>query len=313
MMNSLVIPVYKNEENIPALLIALKQLNQVIHNLEIVFVVDGSPDRSASLLTELLPSAGLNAQLLLLSRNFGSFAAIREGLRAAQGERFAVMAADLQEPPELVANFFKILETDPVDVVIATRLSRSDPFFSRIASELFWRLYKKFVVPEMPTGGVDVFACNSIFRHHLLLLEESHSSLVALLFWMGFRRKEIGYVRLAREQGKSAWTFSKKFTYLKDSLFSFTDTPIKLLTWTGTLGILFSAFFALAILIGRLSGWVNVPGYSATVLSVVFFGALNLLGLGIIGTYAWRTYENTKGRPSALVMSQVIFSPTIER
>jgi glycosyltransferase involved in cell wall biosynthesis len=309
-MNSLIIPVYKNAENIPSLLATLKELDRQIANLEVVFVVDGSPDSSASLLTQLLPTSGMTAQLLLLSRNFGSYAAIRAGLQAARGERFAVMAADLQEPPELVITFFKALESEPVDIVIATRESRADPLLTRLASNMFWKLYKKFVVPEMPAGGVDVFGCNLTFRNNLLHLDESHSSLVVLLFWMGFRRKVVSYTRLARQHGKSAWTFKKKYIYFKDSIFSFTDVPIKLLTWVGTLGILFSVVMALTVLLGRLTGWVDVPGYSATVLTIIFFGALNLLGLGIIGTYAWRTYENTKRRPSALVMTQINFSST---
>jgi len=306
-MNSLIIPVYKNAENIHSLLAALKELDRQIANLEVVFVVDGSPDSSADLLTQLLPNSGITAQLLLLSRNFGSFAAIRAGLQAARGERFAVMAADLQEPPELVMTFFKALESEPVDIVIATRDSRSDPLLSRLASNIFWKLYKKFVVPEIPEGGVDVFGCNLLFRNNLLQLDESHSSLVALLFWMGFRRKVVSYTRLAREHGKSAWTFKKKYIYFKDSIFSFTDAPIKLLTWVGFFGILFSMLMALTVLFARLLNWVVVPGYSATVLTIIFFGALNLFGLGIIGTYAWRTYENTKRRPSALVMRQVDF------
>lgn len=303
-MNSLIIPVYRNAENIPSLLVALKDLDRLITNLEVVFVVDGSPDSSANLLTQLLPKSGLRTQLLLLSRNFGSYAAIRAGLIAASGERFAVMAADLQEPPELVTKFFTILESEPVDIVIATRESRADPFLSKLASNMFWKLYRKFIVPEMPEGGVDVFACNLNFRNNLIKLDESHSSLVALLFWMGFRRKVVNYTRLARQHGKSAWTVKKKYNYFKDSIFSFTDAPIKLLTWIGTLGVLFSVMMALIVLFGRLTGLVNVPGYSATVLTIIFFGALNLLGLGIVGTYAWRTYENTKRRPSALVMTQ---------
>lgn len=308
-MNSLIIPVYKNADNIPSLIVALRELNHKIADLEVVFVVDGSPDSSASLLLQLLPASYITAQVIILSRNFGSFAAIRAGLQAASGERFAVMAADLQEPIELIITFFEVLESEPFDIVIASRESRSDSVSSKLASNLFWKLYKKFIVPEMPEGGVDVFACNLTFRDKLLLLDESHSSLVALLFWMGFRRKTVSYVRQARLHGESAWTFKKKYNYLKDSVFSFTDLPIKLLTWMGFLGILFSVIMALIISIARLSGWIFVPGYSATVLTIIFFGALNLFGLGIIGTYTWRTYENTKRRPSALVMTQLDFAP----
>jgi len=307
-MNSLIIPVYKNAENIPSLIAALSQINLQINELEVVFVVDGSPDSSAALLIDLLPGSSLSAQVLVLSRNFGSFAAIRAGLSAAKGEKFAVMAADLQEPPELIVTMFDALENEPIDIVVANRESRSDPFLAKFASNAFWKIYKKFVVPEMPDGGVDVFGCNLGFRNQLLLLDESHSSLVALLFWMGFRRKVISYTRQIREHGKSAWTFKKKYNYLKDSIFSFTDLPIKLLTWLGTMGVLFSVIMAVTVIVTRLAGWVVVPGYSATVLIVIFFGAMNLLGLGIIGTYAWRTYENTKRRPSALVMTQMDFT-----
>lgn len=311
-MNSLIIPVYKNAESIPQLIDVLKEISERVSDLEVVFVVDGSPDRSAELLIDLLSRSGLRAQLLLLSRNFGSFAAIRAGLRAARGDRFAVMAADLQEPPELVITFFDILEKDPYDIVIGTRESRDDPFFSKFTSLLFWRVYKKFVVPEIPQCGVDVFACGLDFRNQLLQLDESHSSLVALLFWMGFRRKEVSYVRRAREHGHSAWTLKKKYVYLKDSIFSFTDLPIKLLTWTGVVGMLFSGVMAGAVVIAKLTGWLEVPGYAATILTIIFFGAMNLFGLGIIGTYAWRTYENTKRRPPAMVMSKSYFPAVCE-
>jgi len=303
-MNSLIIPVFMNSENIPYLMMALKDMARKITNLEVVFVVDGSPDLSAILLKQSLPDSGLKAQLLILSRNFGVFGAISTGLKAATGQRFAVMAADLQEPPELISTFFNVLENEPVDIVIGTRESRSDPLGTRIASGIFWKMYKMFVLPEMPVGGVDVFGCNRLFRDYLIQMEETHSSLIALLFWLGFRKKIVLYDRVTRNHGKSAWTFSKKYNYLKDSVFSFTDLPIRLLTWVGTLGILISIFFGLIVLIGRLSGWGIVPGYSSTVLIVIFFGALNLVGIGIIGTYSWRTYENTKGRPLAICMEK---------
>lgn len=308
MMNSLIIPVYKNESTIPDLIQAIKGLSARLKgDLEVIFAVDGSPDQSAALLSQLLPESGLRAKLLLLSRNFGSFAAIRTGLTAAEGEYLAVMAADLQEPPELLLNFFHTLQSEPVDVVIGTRETRDDPFLSQLAANGFWLMYKKFVVPDMPHGGVDVFGCNRKFRDHLVRMEESHSSLVAQLFWMGFRRKIIGYTRLARPSGKSAWTFKKRFTYLQDSIFSFTDLPIRILTWIGVAGILFSVVLGCIVILAKLLNLIPVPGYAATVLVVAFFGAVNILGLGIVGTYAWRTYENTKRRPLAICTEELRF------
>ncbi|UXI67513.1 glycosyltransferase family 2 protein [Tahibacter amnicola] len=306
---SLIIPVYRNEESLPDLLVELAQLAQGLDRpLEVVFVVDGSPDRSHAHLAERLPAAPFASQLILLSRNFGSFAAIREGLSHARGKYFAVMAADLQEPPQLVREFFRLLASDAADVTLGTRTGRDDPFIDRIASRLFWSTYRRLVQPELPAGGVDMFGCNQAFRDQLLRFEESNSSLVGQVIWLGFRRAEVPYHRVARRHGKSAWTFSRKLHYLMNSVFSFTDLPIRLLTLAGLGGIVICAAFGLLVAVLRLSGWVAVPGYSATILTILFFGALNLLGFGIVGSYVWRAYENTKRRPQAVVFHHKNFS-----
>lgn len=298
---SVVIPVYKNEASIPRLLEALSSISiELEHQLEAVFVVDGSPDRSFEFLRDALNLLDFPAQLLVHSRNYGSFPAIRTGLAAARGEYFAVMAADLQEPPEMLAAFFKALVNDECDVVIGTRDKRDDPYFSQIASGLFWRLYRRLVVHDMPEGGVDVFGCNHIFRVELLKLEESRSSLIALIFWLGFRRKFVAYERQARQEGTSSWTFRKKVEYMMDSVFAFTDYPIRLLTRIGFAGCILSLGLGMLVLASHLTGRITVPGYAATMLVVLFFGMLNLLGLGLVGTYAWRAYENSKRRPLAV-------------
>ena len=302
MKYSVIVPVYKNEDSIPRLIQALSIMNrQLDGKMEAVFVVDGSPDHSCKLLRNALDKIDFAAQLLAHSRNFGSFPAIRTGLLAAKGEFFGVMAADLQEPPELLIEFFKSLTNDECDVAIGTRQSRKDPLLSRLASRFFWRIYRRLVVPEMPEGGVDVFGCNREFRDHLVQLEEARSSLIALIFWLGFRRKLVGYERLAREEGTSAWTFRKKVEYMMDSIFSFTDYPIRLLIKIGAIGSICSIGMAVLVVIARISGAIAVPGYAATILVVLVFGALNLLGLGLVGTYAWRGYENSKQRPLAVV------------
>ncbi|MDX9744670.1 MAG: glycosyltransferase family 2 protein, partial [Arcobacteraceae bacterium] len=213
--NSLIIPVYKNELNIPSLLEAIRNMHKKLSDdLEVVFVVDGSPDKSYEILKHSLLNETFTSKLVLLSKNFGSFPAIRTGLQIATGKYFAVMAADLQEPPELAIEFFNSLKNEPIDVAIGTRDGRDDPFFSQMASKLFWNFYKKFVVHDMPTGGIDVFGCNKAFRDQLLKLDESHSSLIAQIFWLGFRRKQVYYKRIERQLGVSAWTLKKKVTYM---------------------------------------------------------------------------------------------------
>jgi hypothetical protein len=171
-----------------------------------------------------------------------------------------------------------------------------------MASNIFWGLYKRYVIPEMPDGGVDMFSCNLEFRNNLLKLEERHSSLIAQIFWLGFRRQVVPYSRAAREHGKSAWTLRKKVNYLMDSVFSFTDLPIRLLIRVGAAGSALSALYGISVMLAKLGGLIDVPGYAMTLFTITLLGSLNLLGLGVIGSYAWRTYENTKGRPLAIPM-----------
>jgi len=305
MKYSILIPIYNNQSFIPELIDVLTQANQKLeNNVEAVFVIDGSPDQSYALLRDALPKLPFPAQLIAHSRNFGSFAAIRTGLKAARGQFFAVMAADLQEPPALLLDLFAALDKNECDVAIGTRSSRQDPFLSRMTANFYWKLYRKLVVHDMPPGGVDIFACNELFRSHLLQLEESRSSLIALIFWLGFRRKLISYERQPRKEGKSAWTFRKKVDYMMDSIFSFTDYPVRLLTKVGAITSFVAVLLSIFIIIARLTQLIIIPGYAAIIVSVLLLGALNLFGLGLIGIYSWRGYENSKQRPLAVVAIQ---------
>lgn len=300
-MLTLVIPVYKNEGSIPNLLLTVADLHQKLNGeLQTIFVIDGSPDRCYELLRDALPSQPFKSKLVLLSRNFGSFAAIRTGLELIESDRYAVMAADLQEPPELVLEMDRVLRFEPVDIVVGTRESRNDPLSSRIPAQFFWWLYRRYIIPDVPPGGVDVFGCTRAFRNTLLKLDERHSSLIAQIFWLGFRRKLISYVRKPRQHGESAWTLRKKINYLMDSVFSFTDLPIRLLVRVGGSTAVLAGLLGMVITGGKLMGLISVPGYAMTMLTIIFLGAINLFGLGIVGSYAWRTYENTKGRPHTI-------------
>lgn len=300
---SLIIPVYRNAGSINELLQACGGLHEALgRRLEIIFVVDGSPDDCYAQLLRKLPDSGLRARLILLTRNFGSFAAIREGMQHTRGEYIAVMAADLQEPPELVIEFFRRLELGACDVVFGVREAREDPLGSRIFASMFWWIYRRFVQRDVPVGGVDVFGITRALQSRVIGFSEANSSLLGLLFWIGGRREFVSYRRRERTHGKSAWTFGKKFTYLLDSVFAFTDAPIRLLLASGMAGMALTAIFSITVLAAKLSGQVAVPGYAGTMLAVLFFGGLNALGLGLVGNYAWRAYDNTKQRPLSIPM-----------
>ena len=164
-MLSLVIPVYRNEENVPRLLRELQTFADAFPDpLEVVFVVDGSPDGSLSMLRDRLPSWPVRSQLVELSRNFGSFSAVAAGLRQGRGDYFAMIAADLQEPLDLVSRFHALMKSGEADVVFGHRTGRSDAWLTQFLSESFWALYRRFVLPDMPKGGIDVFGCRRQVR-----------------------------------------------------------------------------------------------------------------------------------------------------
>ena len=312
-MLSLVIPVYRNAENLPRLFSELEQLAaRLPAGLEVVFVVDGSPDASLDILRSRLPGWTVRSQLLELSRNVGSFAAIAAGLVAGRGDYFAVMAADMQEPPDLILRFFEVLQSGKADVTFGHRVGRADPFWSRVMSDGFWRLYRRFVVREMPKGGVDVFGCTRQVRDHLVGLKEVGTNLVALLLWLGFRREFVGYERRPRLEGRSAWPFGRKARYAVDSVFSFTDLPIRLLLFLGVAGTLAAVAASGIVYTFWLLGRVQVLGYTPLMLMIAFFGGLTALGLGIVGQYLWISIQNTRGRPAFVVKSSETFGPLVE-
>ena len=304
-LSSLVVPVYANRDTIEPLVEAVEGIRERIDgNLEVIFVVDGSPDDSQARLVEALAGRDLRARVVEHSRNFGSFAAIRTGMSLARGEHIAVMAADLQEPPDLVIEFLTRLQAGDVNVVAGVRASRDDR--GDAFSKLYWLLYRRFVMSEIPAAGADVFACTTAVRDVVCSLEHVHTSLIAQLFWVGFRRQLVPYDR-RRSPGESGWTMRRKLRYLSDSVFAFTDLPVRMLWLGGLLGLAVGVVLAALVVVARAVGAVSVPGYTATILVIVFFGSFNMIGLGIIGSYVWRAYDTVKGRPGAIVRDVLEF------
>ncbi|WP_308281558.1 glycosyltransferase family 2 protein [Cellulomonas sp. PS-H5] len=305
---SVVIPVYGNEATLGAVIERLEGVaGRLPGPLEAVFVVDGSPDGSLLVLERLLPEAKIAGQIVVHSRNFGSFPAIRTGLAAARGRYIGVMAADLQEPPELMEEFFDVLRSGDADIAIGRRESRADPAVSSFLSRAFWGSYRRLINPAIPRGGVDVFGCTREVAGHLLSLGEAHSSLVGLLYWVGFRRTEVPYSRVPRSEGRSGWTLRKRVRYMLDSVFSFTDIPISLLSTVGFLGAITTALVGVVVFISWLTGNIDEIGYTPLMLVMLFSTFVLLSGLGVVGSYVWRTYENSKSRPVSVAMSRQVY------
>jgi hypothetical protein len=207
----------------------------------------------------------------------------------------------------ICTQFFQALHANEADIVIGQRIGRDDPFATRFFSACFWAVYRRFVQNSMPKGGMDMFGCTSQVRDALLQLGEANSSLAGQVIWLGFRRKNIAYVRTKRPVGKSGWSPIKKLRYMLDSIFSFTDLPITLLLLIGTLGSVLSFLLGVYVLIMRLLGYITTTGYTPIILSIVFSASLILFGLGVVGMYVWRAFENTKHRPLFIPMTSEHF------
>ena len=303
---SLVIPIYRNEENLPRLFAALDNLaGKLGEGFEVVFVVDGSPDNCYQEIHARMGSSPFAVQLVNLSRNFGAFTAIRTGMIYARGESVAVMAADLQEPISLIEDFFNLLGKDAADVIFGQRAERNDPTLRKFFANSYWALYRKLVNADIPKGGVDVFACNKKVKEALLEIEEPNSSLIAQLFWVGFRRLFVPYKRQQRLEGESAWGFKKRLRYMIDSIVLFSDFPIMVVLCIGIFGVLLSTLVGSITLVSKLLGWIDVQGYTGIVIILLFFGSALLTTQGVVGCYLWRTFENTKRRPLSIVQSTI--------
>ena len=305
---SVVVPIYGNRGSLAALVDRLLALDESRGGgVEGVFVVDGSPDDSLEVLREILARSSLEAQVLSHSRNFGSASAVRSGLAVARGDYIAVMAADLQEPAEVVESFFDLLEADECDIALGQRIGRDDPAKPAAMAYVYWRFYQRFINREIPTGGVDVFGCTRRIAERIVSFPETHTSLIALLYWLGYRRSYVQYRRHARHSGTSAWTFRRKVRLLYDSIFAFTDLPIILLQVIGFAGTLFSFLIAVVVFVGWLLGAIKQPGYTPIMIAIAGSTSALLLGLGVVGSYVWRTYENSKNRPLELVATHEYF------
>ena len=302
---SFVIPVYKNEESLLELLSALEDaLARKPFSTEIIFVIDGSPDSSAETLHCIAKTSRLNIKVVTHSRNFGSFAAIRSGLKLAEGSFVGVMSADLQEDPLIVLKLFRSLEIDEADIAFGVRIFRNDPFFSKFVSSAYWHLYRRLINRDIPKGGVDVFACRREVLTQINSMREVNTSLIGLLYWVGYRRVYVEYERNIRKHGKSSWTFKKKLKYMADSVFSFSDLPIRIVRGLGFGGFISSILYGAFLVLASVAGKIEVPGYAPIMLAITFGNSFVLIALSILGSYLWRIFENSQGRPVAVLTTR---------
>ena len=298
---SIVVPVFKNEESIDRLLNRVTSLaSSLVGDVEAIFVVDGSPDSSLSLLQTSLPNTTFDSKIILLSRNFGAFSAIRAGLREADGTATVVMAADLQEPISLIEELLGLVVKDGVDVAVGVRQARKDSFVSRFLSSSFWRFFNRLTTLEMPKGGVDIFALSRDARQKINEFEESSTSLVGLIYWIGFKRQEVFYLREKRAEGVSSWSLRKRINYAKDSITAFSEIPLSIFLWSGVIGALVSLLLVVVLIVRLFMNQNDDISRQLVSIGLLFVVSYLMSGLGLLGTYLWRVSDNVRKRPDSI-------------
>ena len=298
---SIIIPVYYNEDNLKPLYedIHRKIIDVIDYDYEIVLVNDGSLDNSYAVMKELA-KADKHIKIVSLSRNFGSHAAILCGLAKCSGDCAVVKAADLQEPTELILEMVDRWKKGN-NVVLAVREGREESKQQTLFANLYYTLVRKTALPNMPKGGFDVYLLDRKVINVLMALDEKNSALTGQILWGGFRTDKVYYTRLAREIGTSKWTLKKKIRLVTDTLFSFSTLPIKAVSLIGTCSFIGALIWAVLVFIFKLSGLIEVSGWTTLFIFNLFSFGVIMLTLGILGEYLWRTFDGSRNRPPYII------------
>jgi polyisoprenyl-phosphate glycosyltransferase len=304
---SVIIPVLNEEENLPHLLRAIDEAfrPRADVSLELIFVDDGSRDGTLAKLREV---AGQDPRVraLSFSRNFGSHAALMAGFRHCTGDAAAYLSADLQDPPEMLLTMLDKLR-EGFQVVWGTREQRDDPPAARLFSRLYSSLMRRLALANMPPTGIDLCLVDRAVLRAVTRVEEKNTSVFGLIMWSGFRQTFVPYHRRARQRGTSRWTLGKKLKLFVDSFVSFSFFPIRLVSYLGLAMSALGFVYATIVAARRFFYATPVEGWSSLMVTVVTLSGLQLLMLGIVAEYLWRTFDETRKRPPYIIKEAINF------
>lgn len=299
---SIVIPVYFNEQNLSDTLSRLIQLTQSIDNyvFELIFIDDGSKDNSLKILINYQKKHPDVIRVAKLSRNFGSMAAIAAGFSIATGNCVGVIAADLQDPPELFIKMINCWEQGN-KLILAVRENREDSYFARSFSNLFYKLVRKLALESYPLGGFDFLLADKQIITEINKISEKNTNIMSLIYWTGFDPVLIPYTRKRRKKGKSRWTFSKKIKLFLDTFVGFSYVPIRALSIIGLIVAIVSFLYGAFVLISWMFLGTVVQGWVPMMIILTFTAGIQMLMLGVLGEYLWRVLDETRKRPLFII------------
>ena len=300
---SVVVPVYQNAGSLADLLARLRGVAAGLpaERFEFVFVDDGSKDDSFAVLRRL---AGEDARVRLvkLSRNFGSGPAILAGLTEARGDCMLALSADLQDPPELIPQMLEMWRQGR-KVVLAARRSRADPLATRLLASAFYRLFRRFALPNMPRHGFDFFLLDRTVRDLIAGIQENNAYLMGLILWMGFEPGVVHYDRAARaaHYGPSMWGLGRRVKHFIDSFTAFSYFPLRAASVLGVVVAVLGVLYAILVVVLRVVHGFPVEGWASIMVAVLLLSGVQMLMIGVLGEYLWRNLEETRRRPRFIV------------
>lgn len=301
---SIVAPCYNEEDVIDIFLEKMFYILQKLDkSFEIVFVNDGSKDRTLEVLKEKSQEYP-EVRVINLSRNFGKESAMTAGIDATCGEVVVPIDVDLQDPPELILDFVKKYE-EGYDVVVGKRADRTtDTTAKRVSAELFYKMHNKISEIEIPHNVGDYRLMSRRVVNELKKLPETQRFMKGIFAWLGFKTAVIEYKRDVRAAGETSFNGWKLWNFALDGITSFSTAPLRVWLYVGMILALISFVYGSWIVLKTLIFGVDSPGYASMITVVLFLGGIQLMGIGILGEYIGRIYIESKNRPVYIVENE---------
>lgn len=302
-MLSIVVPCFNEQEALPYFVKEMEEIGSSIsHSIEYIFVNDGSKDNTLESLRELHQKMPNRVRYISFSRNFGKESALYAGLQAASGDLITLMDADLQDPPDLLPQMIERIETSDVDCVGTRRQDRrGEPAIRSFFARLFYKLVNKFGDTEMVDGARDFRLMTRPMVDSILSMTEYNRFSKGIFSWVGFNTEYISYENRERVAGNSSWSFWSLFKYSIDGIVNFSDAPLTLAAFIGSISCIAAIIALIFIVIRALLFGDPTSGWPSLVSIVLFMGGLQLLFLGIIGKYIGKIFLETKKRPIYII------------
>lgn len=303
-----VVPIYNEEESIRETifrLVALREDQCDRIDFQYIFVDDGSFDQSLQILRETSAKWDF-VRVISLSRNFGHQIAITAGIDHAEGDYVAIIDGDLQDPPELIVGMLEVAQKQGCDVVYGKRRSRAgETAFKKSTAALFYRLIRYMCEIDIPADTGDFRLMSRQAVDSFNMMRERHRFVRGMVPWMGYRSAPFEYDREERFAGETKFPFRKMLAFAVNAILSFSSKPLTLAIRTGFLTLLAGAAGGTYMLYLKLFTNIVVPGLTAILLSIVIFGGIQILLIGLVGEYIARIFEEVKGRPLYLVGEKI--------